>query len=413
MKKIELNNEDDGLVNYNKQMIIPRSFQEDVVDGLFIVNLTEEIQELNNEFCKYFTATHIQNNKEYFAIVFEKEFNVSINLLSVLKNSHISGLNNLIAYSIVQLSSLNKCYLVAIVEKYDFSNDLASYIQKNGPLSSVQVEKKLILSLVEILAQCKRIGISCGNINPSNIIMLDNGNFMLKEFINSYQGFYQANHYLAPEITECMELGRYSNEIAIDIYAMGVTIFYAITGAQPWVDCKNIYQYNEDRFAYSTFKLLVNKRKISDEFRIFLKWTMRDDVLSRWQLTHISEWLINNSEKTAFETLTENTNMLSFNGHNYGNLKSIAYALFYNWDEGLNFIQDDKLLQWMQRHNLDNDLINRVKTIVGNKGFSQSFTVSNLNELSDKLSRLLSIIDPQGPIRQRGVAFSINSITLS
>ena len=405
MKEAELNNDADP-----NQLIIPRSFQEDVIDGLFRINLDNHIQSLDNEFCKYFVATQIQTNKEYFAIVFEKEFNISINLLNVLKSSHIRGLNNLVTYAVAPLSSLKGSYLVAIVEEYDFSNNLASHIQKHGSLSYDVIEKKLIPTLVEMLTQCGRLGVGCGNINPTNIVMLDNDNFMLREFVNSYQGFYQNNHYLAPEITECMELGRSSNSIAIDIYAIGITIFYAITGAEVWAEYKNISQYNDARFDISTFKLLVNKRKILDKFKILLKGLVHDDALCRWQITHINEWLFGNSTKTIFERVTENTNLLNFNGRNYSNLKSIAYALFCHWDEALNFIQDDKLIKWMERQNLDNDLINKVKKIVREKRFAQSFTVKNLNDLGDKLSQLLSIIDPQGPIRQRGIAFSVYSI---
>ena len=157
MKKVELNNQSDELLSENKAIIIPRSFQDNVVDGLFKINLDQEINDLSNKFCKYFTATHIQNNKEYFAIIFEKEFNVSINLVNVLKDFSIKGLNNLVAYSIVTLSSLKESYLVAIVEKYNFSNNLASYIQQNGPLSADRIEKKLIPSLVEIINQELRI----------------------------------------------------------------------------------------------------------------------------------------------------------------------------------------------------------------------------------------------------------------
>jgi len=408
MKNIEYSKEKDGSV-YNKQIQIPRGYQDDVIDGIFKIHLNSMIEDLSSEFCKYFMATNIQNNKEYFAIVFEKEFNISIDLLDSLKSSYINGLNNLITYSIVTLSSVKESYLVAIVEKYNFSSNLTNYIEKNGALSYDQLEKKLIPTITEILSHCKRIGISCGNINPSNIICLDNGQFMLKEFIDSYQGFYQSNYYLSPEMAECIELGRYSNRIAPDIYAMGMTVFYAISAAQPWADYKNIDQYNEDRFENTTFKLLINKRKIPDNFRTFLKWTLHDDSLSRWKINNIYEWLAGNAQKPGFERLTENTNMLAFNGRNYSNLKSISYALFCNWDEALHFIQDDRLLKWMQRHNLDKTLISEVEKITGEKQLSKSF-LFNAKDLNDKLTDILSVIDPQGPIRQRGIAFFANSI---
>jgi hypothetical protein len=406
MKESELNDE---LLGSN-QPTIPRSFQEDVIDGLFRINLDQQIHDLHTEFCKYFVATQIQTNKGYFAIVFEKEFNVSMSLLNILKSSHVSGLNNLVTYAIVPLSLFKGSYLVAIVEEYDVSNNLAYHIQKYGALSLDIIENKLLPTFSQMLEQLGRLGIACGNINPGNIIILDNGNFMLREFINAYQGFYQDTYYLAPEIAECTELGRSSHNIATDIYAIGVTIFYAMTADEVWSEYKNIYHYNDTRFDISTFKLLVNKRRILDKFKILLKGLLQHDIANRWQVANINDWLLGNHPQTLFDRATENTNLLNFNGHNYSNLKSIAYALFCNWDEALNFIQDDKLITWMVRQNLDNNLINKVKKILGEKRFAQSFIVKNFNELNNKLTDLLSIIDPQGPIRHRGIAFSIYSV---
>jgi hypothetical protein len=396
----------------DQQISVSKSYQEDVVDGFYRIHLNETIHELNNAFCKYYRATSIEDDNEYFAIVFERDFTPPLDIWHKLKFCKIEGLNNLITYSIVKLSLLKAYRLVAIVNKYNFSTTLANFVTKNGPLSLDELEHKLIATIAEVLQQCERINISCGNINPSNIIIMgDSGHFMLREFISSYPSFYQDNSYLAPEIAECIESARCVSGTASDIYSLGVTVFVALTGNQPWADYENIYEFNRDRFEQTSYKLLVGKRKISERLKIFFKKVLHDNSDIRWKIKDIFGWLSGNITKNnTFETLVENTNLLAFNGENYGNLKSISYAFFCHWDEAFLFIHDDKLVKWATRHGLNDDVVGEIRKITGDKKVDKNLIRLGNAEYSNKLTKLLLIIDPQGSIRQKGLAVSAMAI---
>lgn len=395
-----------------QQILAARSYLEDVVDGLYIIHLNEIILELSNEFCKYYYATNIENDNEFFAIVFEQDFNPPLDIWYKLKSAKIDGLNNLITYSIVKLSALKAYRLVAIVNKYNYSNTLANFIAKNGPLSITELEPKLIATIAEVLQQCERINISCGNINPYNIIINDSSDhFMLREFISSYPSFYQDNSYLAPEIAECIESARYVKGVASDIYSLGITIFVALTGKEPWTDYSNIYEFNKDRFEQTSYKMLLSKHKVSEQLKIFFKNVLDDKSDTRWRVKDIFAWLSGNITKNStFETLVENTNLLAFNKENYGNLKSISYAFFCHWDEALLFIDDDKLVKWATRHGLNDELIAEIAQITNDKKLDKSPIRLGSLEYSGKLTRLLTIIDRQGSIRQKGLAVSARAI---
>ncbi len=392
---------------------IPKSYQEDVVDGFYKIHLNETIHELNNEFCKYYRATTTEDDSEYFAIVFEKHFNPPLDVWHKLKSLNIKGLNNLITYSKVKLSLFNSYRLVAIVNKYNFSATLANLVTKNGPLSSDELEHNLIETVAEILKQCERININCGNINPSNIIVVnDSESFMLREFISTYPNFYQEPSYLAPELAECIDSGRITKGMAADIYSLGITVFVALTGKEPWTEYENIYEFNKNRFEQTTYKLLMGKRKLSEHLKIFFKKVLHDSADSRWKIKDIVGWLSGNITKnTTFETLVENTNLLAFNGENYGRPKSIAYAFFCHWDEAFLFIHDDKLVKWAIRYGFNDNVIEEISKITGDKKVNKNLIRLGGAEHSNKLTKLLLIIDPQGSIRQKGLAFSALSIS--
>lgn len=388
---------------------LSRSYQEDILDEVYRVDTSQPVNNLYNDFCKYYIASNQEDGKEYFAIVFEKFYNPPLQLLHTLKTFHFNGLNNLITYGVVTLSEYKEERLVAIVEKYDVFYSLTNYTQKNGPLSLDQVEKRLIPTFIDIFIQCEKHGVNCGNINPNNII-IRNDNFMLREFFISYANFEQSPYYLAPELVECAEYGRVTKGVAVDIYAFGVVTLQALIGKQPWANYENIIDYNSDRLEQTSFRFLIGKRKISESLKSFFKWTLNDNPFARWRARNIIEWLGGVHNKTAYEKLVDNANLIAFNGQNYGNLKSLAYALYNNWEDALKFIQEDKLLKWAQRQQAGAEIIEGIQEILGKDNLSKAILKINSFENNHKLTRLLSVIDPGGGIRMNGFAISVDSI---
>lgn len=406
------NTEDYNQHAVSKEIKLSKSFQIDVADSLYKIHTGELINELTTEFCKYFHATNIEDGSEYFALIFEKHFVPEVEILSVLKANSPIHLNKLVAYSIVKLSHTKATHLVAIVEKYDIHNNLGRYIEKNGPLSFEQIGKKLIPQLTELLTQCDQLNINCGNINPYNILIGDDDNFVLREFISSYSNFNQMQAYIAPEIIECIETGRRVLGTSADIYALAICVFYCLTGKQPWLDYESTYKYNEERLNQSTFKLLTNKRKISENFKTLFKGALQDNPLLRWKSRNILEWMLGNAPKISFfENNNENNNLLSFKGGNYGNLKSAAFALFNNWEDALVFSIDDKLLKWIKRQPISSDSVDSLQNLFSNERSStkSSFLLKS-HDRNSKLAKLLIFIDPTGPIRSAGFALSTISI---
>lgn len=394
-----------------QQVVIARSYQEDTVEGIYEIHLSEPVIELSNEFCHYYQATNLENNQQCFALVFEKQFSPSLDIWDKLRANPVKGLNNLLAYSLVRLSLFKAEYLVAIVEHYDFSNNLVSLIQQNGPLPPEVVKNQLINWLAQILQQLEKLNLSCGNINAANIIAVgEGGQFLLREFINAYPGFYQLDSYLAPEIAECVELGRATQGSAADIYALGMTAFYALTG-KPADDYQPAVKFNQQRFAQTTYKVLISQSKFSERFKLFFKWATHDDLNLRWQTSNIFAWITGYiSSNATFETILENTNLLAFNGQSYDRLKSIAYSFYCHWEEAALFIYDDKLIKWATRSQISDEIITNMALATAEKILPTDLSDWHNVSSANKLTQLLLAIDPRGSIRQKGLAVTARSV---
>ena len=389
---------------------IPRSTIEDTVNDNYVFYLTQEVTELSNEFCKYYRATHTTTNEEYYAIIYNNKFLHPLRDIEKLSKAKIANLNSIISYAIVKLSLTKEDRLVVIVDKYDPSDNLANFISKGKTIDNAQFEE-IADKIIETLDRLKSLNIYCYDINTSNILM-KNGEFLaLKEFINSYPNFYQDNQYLAPEIVECHPAARYVENNLGDIYAFAVTMYEAYTGKSYWNDYGNTQDYNYARFENTTSKFLLSKVRLTEKFRVFFKWTLHDEANLRWGSENIRDWIDGKITKMTHESISENKNTIAFNDNNYSNAKSICYALFRNWQEAGKFIRDNKLFKWASRQEISGENLEQIKSMIDIKQDS-SFIVTSSANSQVKIPKLLSLLDPNGPLRHENIAFTAASIPI-
>lgn len=396
------------LYNFQEEYIkLDKSSRDDTVGDLYQIHLGEHIEELSNEFCKYYHASHIENNSKFLALVYENDFAAPIWKIAKIFDVAPMFLNKIRAFSIVRLSNTNSEQLVVIVDDYDPRDTLANYIKQHKNITSNQAET-IIKSVYQLIAELSDKGIYNCNISPQNII-LKNGDFLfVREFFQELAYYSTPQQYLAPELIECLAITRETNSIKADIYSLGITIVESYLAKKPWSDFQSASEYNELRLEKDSYKYLLNKAKISERFRVFFKFTLHHDLQTRWGRNELGEWVSGKNIKyNKYDSITESNNLISFNDKNYSNLQSLSFALFYDWEKALRFIRDDKLYRWASREHLDNKIIEGIMEVVDLKSTS---VVANTLNAHYKLTKLLSIIDPYGPIRQMGIGLTIQSV---
>lgn len=387
---------------------IPKSDKEDLVDDTFNIHFDQEIHELSNDFCKYYHASNIEDEGMFFAIVYEKSFVVNAKTISLLLKKPVDGINRIVSWSIVRISLDNTERLVVIVDGYNYNNNLLSYVEKNG-LISLSSSEKIIAQLTKAIHELSMQGIYGYNICPSNILMSEEGAVLnLREFINSYPYFYEQEQYIAPEIIECLKVSRKTSTCKQDVYALGVTVFYSLSGSSPWTKFLQPEEYNEVRFENGSYKYLMSKQKIPERFRNFLRFTMHDSALIRWDIRKIYDWLEGRADKVIYDSLSDNKYTIGFNDKNYSNPKSLSYAMFRSWEKANKFIRDTKLLQWAGKQNLNSDALAAINSLLDMRYNDPS--VNSGSTYSQKLCKLFSILDPSGALRYEMMSVSAESI---
>ena len=119
---------------------------------------------------------------------------------------------------------------------------------------------------------------------------------------------------LSPEICQCYPAARRYNNSKSLIYSIGMTIFAAYTGKSPWLKFNDEKEYNQARFEATTYKYLLGKAKIPEKFRVFFRFTLQDDPISRWGINDLHNWCKGKHDKyVTHNSLHEKNNFkLSF-----------------------------------------------------------------------------------------------------
>ncbi len=391
---------------------IPRSSEKDKVGDKYLINLTEPLNELSNEFCKYYKASSLaEDDQEFFAIIFNHDFLPATKTIASLEKLENNIINPILAYSITDITNLGQECLVAIVEAYNYKNNLHEYI-KSGKLPSLEALTTFMDNIVGFMKELDDLKIYNLDIAPENIIMHGEKLAFLKEFVTSPAHFYLPNHLIAPELICCHRRARFSHNSKQDIYALGVSMFEAYTGKHPWQDFTGYEEYNHYRLENTTYKTLLHKVKTSEKFRVFFKAALDDDPITRSDIIALYNfWIENNDNFNNKDTtvIGDKSNIFVFNEKNYSNILSVSQALFANWDKSLKVVKEDKLYKWATREQLDKILISEIKSLVDLK--SSSIVISPTTNLNEKLSQLLAHLNKGGPIRLSNMSFTTASIS--
>lgn len=387
---------------------LPRSDKEDVVDGQFQIHLDRPLNELSNKFSRYYFATDIKTDREYFAIVFEREFNVQVEELSILKNSKCPAINSLISFSLVKLSVSKKYALCAIVESYDPSETLTAYIENYGEMSNDQIEKDLMPAINTALSFSESHKINCSNINPNNILVSDDGVIKIREFFVALPNYYQEDAFLAPEIADAMPSGRKIFGLSADIYALGITVYYALTGVIPQYSRHEPELFNASRVESGTYECLTAKKRISRKSRALVAWTVRDNYEDRWTIHDLIEWQSKEDDYKLPRPKSANQYTTLFSSRNYSAPRALASAMYVEYEEGVSFCHTDTFLKWMQKVKGKTEY---VEEFFHMHSQTQTLKTMSREEIEDAFLKILLQLDSKNIcVRFRDLCFTIDSI---
>ena len=388
------------VVQKKEDLILHYSDNEDIVGDCYRVQVHQPLSELSNEFVRYFLATHLESNQEFFAIVFERTFFPNFKMINaIIKHSQDSPFTKIHAISITRLSINKVKYIALIVDKYDYTNNLANNFKKIGLQNIKFILSNLLPFLCKLVQFADRHSLDIGNINPDNIIVSEDKLF-LKEPYADYPHYFQNNAYLATELLDADAPGRQTNSSAADIYAAGVTMVVTCFNEVPAQEGLEKLKYA--RLNHNSFLATLGKKRLPDEIKNCIKGCLSDAVFERWKSRNLLEWAsnkIHSAKNVQPNEISDIFAAVSFNGNNYDHYRSLASALYREWEAGLQFLSEERVLKWIQRSVGKSKVIELLEELTSREYSSTSQYAPALIDKEERLFKAIMVLDSQGPFR--------------
>lgn len=303
----------------------------------------------------------------------------------------------LIGYGTVNCSNVGESRMVLFIERPSGSS-LAEIIRAQGKLHEHRVVDHVLQPAVKALIALRDRKTSHGHIRPENFFLGEAP--MLGEFFSAPCG--SLTHYLyePPERAGASPLGRGEANEKSDCYALGVLAYELIYGLDRFKQVPR-EDFTSLTLEIGTYNTFANNREFSDMYSDFFRGVLADNPNERWGLDQLSQWLGGKRfNMIAPNAPKEASRAFELHGKQIFSRRLLADVFQRNWRDTIKDIHTLRLDRWaeMSLHRPEMaERIERALRLAGN--------ASTERQINDMMTRILSILDPTGPIRT--VSFAV------
>lgn len=385
----------DELLGSYRATYTPGSEIKDELHNHYALIPSQPLAEFSHGFGKAFAARDLmQAERAMYAVVLDNEVPYR-RLVDEVGNFNHPNMVGLIDSGTVQCSHVNEARQVLFIERP--KGTLLSEFMKTTPkLHEHRVIDFILQPLVKALLALREKKFSHGHIHPNNVYVGDTT--MLGECYSAPCG--SLGHFIfEPPERLCDPLGRGEANEKSDVYALAVLAYTLLYNTDRF---KNMPQQEFARLAMDggIYNMFAGHHEFSDTFQDFFRGVLIDDPNERWDLTQVAQWLGGKRfNMIAPSAPKEASRSFAFIGQNYFGRRPLAHALHSNWREALKDIRSMKLDRWCEVSLHRPEMAERVERTLRLAG-----DASTDRQVSDMLTRIISILDQAGPLRSMSVS---------
>ncbi len=366
---------------------------------------SERNLDFSTEYCEAYNVVDLadsNNTQNLYALVFKKS--MPFRLMEIIKLKKIKSANLItpLDYGIAQVGNSESQNFVVILQKPK-GESLRQIIAKGTKVDSAFVTQKFLPSVLNVLNFIHQSEIFHGSINPDNIYIDEAGNLLIDQCVGELTGYSQPTFYETVDRAQCSALGKSEGNAGIDYYALGMVIFFLISGRD--FHNSDPQEIIKQKLFQGTFHFLNAAFLLSGQIADLIKGLVADQITLRWGAAEVDGFLQGRSYSTADLTdLTYFSRAIIFNGKEHYSKTSLAYDLSLNWDSAKEYIKQDKIKKWLENSSSEEKYVEAIE-LFGNSTSMKSLSQKLISLEDERLIKFLIILDPDGPVRYKNFVF--------
>ncbi|NNG02824.1 MAG: serine/threonine protein kinase, partial [Inquilinus sp.] len=267
--------------------------------------------------------------------------------------------------------------------------------------------RKIIAPVAAALRELKNRRAVHGTVNPTTLFAphTEGGGLQLGECVTTPPGYLQPVAFEPLGRAMASPAGRGTVAIGDDLYALGVTAMFMLFGRMPGGSLDDA-RLIETKIELGSYAALVGGNQLPQAITEPLRGLLLDDPAHRWSLDDLEQWLTGRRQTPRRAEIAGRTaRRIPFAGKDYKNLRLLAMAMAKDTAAADEVIQDGTLEDWLGRNSGDDGIAHRVEEA------KRSASVGKGGVLAERrVSRVLMVLDPQAPVRYRGLAVTAEGI---
>lgn len=260
-----------------------------------------------------------------------------------------------------------------------------------------EIKRDFLMPIMDLLRRMQEDRLTHRNIRPTNLYRRTSDESVVSgQIYSAPPGFEQPSMFEPIERAMCPPIGRGIGDLSDELFALGVTVMVLGLGFNP-VAGMDEEELIRRRIAVGSYNAFMGDNKLHPDLAPVVRSLLRDEEHERWSLPDLSNW-VNSGRVNPSQPLPgiRADRPLEFEGRSAYSARELAHLLATNWDAATKFAGDDTIAQWVDRSFKDRELAKEVAEcgLLGSSG---------PRKMTDdiRLSRIITKLDPTGPIRFR------------
>lgn len=377
----------------------------DTLSGRFKILTQNPLPELGHELAYAYAARdNLNEDKDLYALVLDGSMPYRTKAVELLANISHPNLQVVLGHGNIPLSIDKKRHQVIFLERPTGAK-LSSILQTGQRMHEHQVIDRVLNPALRALLQLKEKELGHGSLNPDKIYVGETT--IIAEAFSSPYGYFQDYLYEPLERVMAHHFARGTGDERNDVYALAVIAFemlYSIDSLRKLGQEDFISQ----ALKIGTYHLFSQNVELSDNMSDFFRGAMSDNIEERWTLEQFQQWLGGKRYNMIVPpTPKDASRPINFIGVDYFSKRALAHTFHKNWRTTLKELWELKVDRWLEMSMHRPDLADQVERILRQGG--KNGTPQNN---ADVLTRLISVLDPLGPIRTQNLSLRPEGIGL-
>ncbi len=341
---------------------------------------------------------------QLLALVCTPGFPIRLSAIRLLKDGDIPGVLPLVDWDSIMWPALGRKSLIIIYQRPLGGRVVDRLARKETKITEYDMPRRVIEPLSEALQKLESGDGPHRAIRPENIYFLDEDmeDIVLGPHMTAPPGHDQPTMLEPIDRAMAQPAGRGLGDSRDDIYALGVTVVLLLLGHNPVASMKD-EDLLKARLEHGSYTAICGAARIPMQLIEPLRGMLADDPAERWDFAEIAKWLTGlKITPVKKKPMNKSEIFFKFRGTEHYSPRSLARHFARHPNDAVKAINGEEFETWVKRGLESKEKTDAIKGAIQTSKFHED----NHQGTDDFLiCRVTAILDPDGPIRYKGLAF--------